>query len=105
MLSDTRFAEAEEDVDKILALTKPTGMSALDLCCGSGRCTIALAKRGFSVTGVDRTKYFLNKAREKFKAAQNQIQWVQQDMRHVVGSEAFNLVISMFTSFPLSTTR
>lgn len=99
MFSDTRFAEAEEQVDKILALTKPTGMSALDLCCGPGRCTIALAKKGFSVTGVDRTKYLLNKAREKSKAAKTEIQWVQQDMRHFVSPEAFDLVISMFTSF------
>ncbi len=99
MFSDTRFAEAEEQVDKILALTQPAGMSALDLCCGPGRCAIALAKRGFSVTGVDRTKYLLDNAREKSESAQVQISWVEQDMRDFVRPGEFALVLSMFTSF------
>ena len=41
------------------------GKSALDLCCGPGRCSIALAQRGFTVTGVDRTRYLLDKARKR----------------------------------------
>jgi hypothetical protein len=59
MFSKERIAAADEQIAKVLALTRPAGKSVLDLCCGPGRCSIALVKRGFSVTGVDKTKYLL----------------------------------------------
>jgi 2-polyprenyl-3-methyl-5-hydroxy-6-metoxy-1,4-benzoquinol methylase len=99
MFSKKRIAEADEQVAKALALIKPPGKSVLDLCCGPGRCSVSLAKRGFSVTGVDRTKYLLDKARAKARAAHVKIEWVQKDMRDFVRPDSFALVISMFTSF------
>lgn len=99
MFSDRRIAEADEQIAKALALAKPAGKSVLDLCCGPGRCSIALAKRGFRVTGVDRTAYLLNKARAKARAARVQIEWVEKDMRDFVRPGSFDLVLSMFTSF------
>jgi 2-polyprenyl-3-methyl-5-hydroxy-6-metoxy-1,4-benzoquinol methylase len=99
MFSKKRMAEADEQVAKALALTKPPGKSALDLCCGPGRCSVSLANRGFSVTGVDRTKYLLDKARAKARAAHVKIEWVQKDMRDFVRADSFSLVISMFTSW------
>jgi SAM-dependent methyltransferase len=99
LFSEQRIAQADEQVPKTLALTKPSGKSVLDLCCGPGRCSVPLAKRGFSVTGVDRTKYLLEKARARAKAAHVKIEWVQKDMRDFVRPDSFSLVISMFTSF------
>jgi SAM-dependent methyltransferase len=99
LFTERRIADADDQVAKALALAKPSGKSALDLCCGPGRCTIALAKRGFSATGVDRTKYLLDKARAKARAARVKIEWVQKDMRNFVRADAFDLVLSMFTSF------
>ena len=99
MFSEERFADADEQMTKVLALTKPAGKSVLDLCCGPGRCTIALAKKGFSVTGVDRTKFLLDKARAKAGAAHVKIEWVRKDMRDFVRPDSFALVLSMFTSF------
>jgi len=92
-------ADADEQVAKALALTKPPGKSVLDLCCGPGRCSIALAKKGFRVTGVDKTTYLLNKARAQAKAAHLNIEWVRKDMRDFVRPASFALVLSMFTSF------
>jgi SAM-dependent methyltransferase len=99
MFPDERIADADEQVAKALALTGPTGKSVLDLCCGPGRCSIALAKKGFTVTGVDRTKYLLDRARAKAGAARVKIEWVQKDMRDFVRANSFALVLSMFTSF------
>jgi SAM-dependent methyltransferase len=99
MFSQERIASADEQIAKALALTKPAGKSVLDLCCGPGRCSMALAKRGFSVTGVDRTKYLLDKARAKASAVGAKIEWVQKDMRDFVRADSFALVLSMFTSF------
>jgi len=99
MFPKERIADADEQIVKALALTKPAGKSVLDLCCGPGRCSIALAKRGFSVTGVDRTTHLLNKARAKARAAHVKIEWVQKDMRDFARPDYFALVLSMFTSF------
>jgi len=99
MFSEKRIAGAEEQIAKALALTKPVGKSVLDLCCGPGRCSIALAKKGFRVTGLDRTAYLLNKARAKARAAHLKIEWVLKDMRDFVRPGSFALVLSMFTSF------
>jgi len=99
MFPDSRFASVLEDTDKLLALTKPKGKAVLDLCCGPGRFSIALAKRRFTVTGVDRTKYLLDKARAKARAARVKIEWVQRDMRDFVRPNSFDLALSMFTSF------
>jgi len=99
MFPEQRMAAADEQVASALALTKPPGKSALDLCCGPGRCSIALAKKGFAVTGVDKTKYLLDKARARARAAHLKIEWVQADMRDFVRADFFALVLSMFTSF------
>jgi SAM-dependent methyltransferase len=99
MFPDQRIAGADEQVDNALALTKPPGKSALDLCCGPGRCSIALAKKGFSVTGVDKTKFLLDKARAGARPARLKIEWVQADMRDFVRPDSFALALSMFTSF------
>ena len=69
LFPESRFANALKDADRVLALTKPKGKAVLDLCCGPGRFSIALARRRFTVTGVDRTKYFLDKARARARAA------------------------------------
>ncbi len=99
MFPDSRFEAAPEQVEKLLALTRPPGKIALDLCCGPGRCSVALAGNGFKVTGVDRTAFLLNKARARARAAKVKIEWVRSDMRDFRRPNAFDLAISMFTSF------
>jgi ubiquinone/menaquinone biosynthesis C-methylase UbiE len=99
LFSEERIADAHDQVAKALALIKPTGKTVLDLCCGPGRCSIALAKKGFLVTAVDRTKYLLDKARAKARTAHIRVEWIQQDMRDFVRPDSFALVLSMFTSF------
>jgi SAM-dependent methyltransferase len=99
MFPEKRFADAMWEMDHVLKLTKPKGELVLDLCCGPGRCSLALARRGFSVTGVDRTKYLLTQARRGAKVAKVTIEWVRADMRDFVRPDAFDLVLSMFTSF------
>jgi SAM-dependent methyltransferase len=99
MFSERRFAETAELSKQLIKLVKPKGKYVLDLCCGPGRYSLALAKRGFKVTGVDKTAFLLNKARAKAKTAGKNIEWIHQDMRDFIRPNAFNLVINMFTSF------
>lgn len=83
MFPDRRFADTPVEIQKVLSLTTPTGKAALDLCCGPGRCAIALAQQGFAVTGVDRTGYLLDKARAKARTAKVKVEWVKMDVRGV----------------------
>ena len=99
MFSPTRFAAAEEEVDPLLRLIGIRPQTILDLCCGPGRFAVPLARRGFCVTGVDRTTFFLDKAKERAAAEDVEVTWVQEDMRTYVQPSAFDLAISMFTSF------
>src|SRR5262249_35860949 len=96
---EQRIAAADEQVANALALANPPGKTALDLCCGPGRCSIALAKRGFSVTGVDKSKFLLDKGRAAARTAGLNVRWIQADMRDFVRPNSFALVLNMFTSF------
>ncbi len=99
MFSAKRFADAASETKQAVALAKARGKSVLDLCCGPGRCSIPLAKRGFAVTAVDRTKFLLDKARSLAKRSRARVEWIQADMRDFVRPGAFDLVLSMYTSF------
>jgi len=99
MFSDQRFAEAAASTETLVALVKPQGHDVLDLGCGPGRFAIPLARAGFRVTGVDRTAFLLEKARLRAGVEQIQVDWVQADMRDFIRPAAFDLIISMLTSF------
>ena len=86
-------------VDKAIALSGVRGGDALDLGCGPGRHAIPLARRGFRVTAVDLSAFHLTKARERAEAAQAAVEFVQSDMRAFVRADAFDLAVSLFTSF------
>jgi len=99
LFPESRFSAAAETIDEALKLTGIQSGSVLDLCCGPGRCSLALAARGFQVTGVDLTKFLLDKARALSRAARLKIEWIQGDMRDFSRANAFDLVISMYHSF------
>jgi SAM-dependent methyltransferase len=94
-----RFAAAESEIDKLVRLVDFQGGKVLDVACGPGRHSVALAKRGYVVTGIDRSKFLLQKARNHAAEAGNKIEWVEEDMRHFVRQDSFDLAISLFTSF------
>jgi 2-polyprenyl-3-methyl-5-hydroxy-6-metoxy-1,4-benzoquinol methylase len=79
-----RLAASTEHAEKARALARPSGRKALDLGCGPGRCAVPLARLGFSVTGVDRTRLLLARARR----AGTKIEWVRADMRDFVRKAA-----------------
>ena len=63
MFNENRFAAADGQVRQVLRLAGKRRGAVLDLCCGPGRHSVAFAKRGWQVTGVDRSQFLLNKAR------------------------------------------
>ena len=51
------------------------------------------------MTGVDLSPFLLQKAADLAEEKRVEVEWVEADMRHYLRPEAFDLVISMFTSF------
>lgn len=93
-----RFETACQEVEKMIELTGIQSGHVLDLCCGPGRHTYELAKRGFFVTAVDASEFLLNEAKKRCSQFTN-VRFVQADMRDFVEPNRFDLVINMFTSF------
>jgi SAM-dependent methyltransferase len=96
---DERFVVAEEQVDKILKLVGFQPGAVLDLACGPGRHAVALARQGIKVTAVDLTEFLLCKARERASQAGVEVEFVREDMRRFVRPGAFDVALSMFSSF------
>jgi SAM-dependent methyltransferase len=94
-----RVAAAAGQVAQILALTGVTGGAVLDLCCGPGRHALEFARRGFAVTGVDRSRFLLERAQERADAAAVTVEWVRDDMREFERPATFHLACNLFTSF------
>ena len=95
-----RFERAEREVDFMVdALGLPSGASVLDLCCGEGRHAIALARRGYRMTGLDLSAFHLRLARQAAKEAKVSVRWHRWDMREIPWEGEFAAVINVFTSF------
>jgi SAM-dependent methyltransferase len=99
--TEERLRAGPEEVDRILSLVgiEPDGLEVLDLCCGPGRHAVPLASRGARVTGVDRTPFHLDLARERARLAGVDVELVQADMREFRRTAAYDLALSLFTSF------
>jgi len=75
------------------------GDKVLDLCCGHGRHSIELAKRGYNVTGQDINRLFLERADKEASRQKVNVDFIQADMRGIPSTEKFDAVINMFTAF------
>jgi 2-polyprenyl-3-methyl-5-hydroxy-6-metoxy-1,4-benzoquinol methylase len=75
------------------------GVRALDLCCGFGRITAELARRGFSATGVDISESYLMTAREDAAYEHLDIEYVNADARSFRRPGAFDLAVNLYISF------
>lgn len=71
------------------------GARILDLGCGTGRHAVALAERGFTVTGVDLSRGMLDQAAGKAQKAGVGIDLVHEDARRYDGAGAFHVVICL----------
>ncbi len=100
LFSKNRWAAAPAEAEQAVALlgVKPKA-AILDLCCGPGRHALELARRGFVVTGVDRTPSYLEQARKQAEAEGLTVEFVKADMREFCRPDAFDGIINMFTAF------
>jgi ubiquinone/menaquinone biosynthesis C-methylase UbiE len=96
---DARDAEAEEQALAAarLAGCEP-GADVLDVPCGFGRHTIALARAGFRAVGVDRSSALLEEARRR-AGGERWPKLTRADYRELPFAEAsFDAALNLFTS-------
>ena len=74
------------------------GDEVLDVACGWGRHSLALAQAGFRVTGLDFSQALLRHARARAEKAHAEVEWVRADMREIPFQNRFHAVVSLFSS-------
>ncbi len=98
-----KVVDYEGDCDYLEAVFRkfsPQGPQAiLDLGCGTGSHAVALAKRGYEVTGLDLSSAQLRVAREKVRGTHLRAKFVYADMRQFDLDRRFDAAIAMFGGF------
>lgn len=80
-------------------------LKIIDIGCGTGRHTIELTKRGYDVTGIDLSESMLEKAREKAKLNNLEINFFRHDARDLPFKSQFDVAIMLCEGgFPLMET-
>jgi SAM-dependent methyltransferase len=86
----------EQEVDFLVdALGLDAGMRVLDVGCGPGRHSLALARRGFAVVGVDHSAEFVRLAREAAAAEDLAIEFEELDVRDLEHAGEFDATICL----------
>ncbi|HEX9937182.1 MAG TPA: methyltransferase domain-containing protein [Longimicrobium sp.] len=89
----------EREIEGLLEMVPlPPGGDVLDLPCGWGRHSIALARAGFRVTGLDQSETLLARGRKRAQAAHVEVDFVRGDMREIDWRERFDAVLSLYSS-------
>lgn len=100
LFSARRHQDAPAEVERIIKLTDlAPGAAVLDLPCGPGRHALEFARRGFRVTGVDRTAAYVTHAQQQAACAGLVAEWLVEDMRTFRRAGAFDVALNLFTSF------
>lgn len=100
LFSDRQWEQASAQASAVLALTGLTPpLRLLDMPCGPGRHSLAFARLGCTVTGVDRTAAYIEEARRRAAAADLEATFVVGDMRHFRQPDSFDLAVNLNTSF------
>ena len=79
-------------------LPKTKDASILELCCGTGRLTLPIAKEGYNITGVDFTASMLDQAKVKASNEGLEIKFIEADMRYLDLEDKFDLIFIPFNS-------
>jgi len=92
-------ARTDREVEGVIRYLEVTpGDSILDCPTGYGRHSIALAQRGFNVTGSDINSEMLAPAIQRAQGIDN-IRFVQENMQDIAYQEEFNGITNLFFSF------
>lgn len=91
----------EDTVHQVDFIIQTLGLTGderiLDMACGFGRHSLELARRGFSVVGVDITQAYIDDARSEARKALLNVEFLQSDIRDIGFREEFDVVSTLRT--------
>ena len=97
------------EVDYVDALIKKYAINdartILDLGCGTGGHAVLLARKGYRITGVDRSDAMLAIAEEKKRQSGDSVEFHKGDISTVHLEESFDAAIAMFAVMGYQTTN
>jgi len=70
----------------------------LELCCGTGRLTLPIAKDGYNISGVDYTSSMLEQAKVKASEQGIEVEFIEADIRTLDLPEKYDLIFIPFNS-------
>ena len=79
-------------------LPKNKDARILELCCGTGRLTLPIAKDGYNICGVDNTSSMLEQAKVKASGAGLEVEFIEADIRTLDLAEKYDLIFIPFNS-------
>lgn len=79
-------------------LPKGKDTRILELCCGTGRLTLPIARDGYNISGVDYTSSMLKQAKAKASEAGLEINFIEADIRTLDLQEKYDLIFIPFNS-------
>ncbi|MDD4566452.1 D-alanine-D-alanine ligase [Methanoculleus chikugoensis] len=91
----------EREIDRIArVLHLQPHERVLDLCCGQGRHTLELARRGYNVEGLDQSHYLIQRARSTAKKEGLPIRFREGDARRLpYRTDTYDVVLILGNSF------
>ena len=91
----------EREIDRIArVLHLQPHERVLDLCCGQGRHTLELARRGYNAEGLDQSHYLLQRARSTAKKEGLPIRFREGDARRLpYRTDTYDVVLILGNSF------
>ncbi|QJP36009.1 class I SAM-dependent methyltransferase [Nonlabens sp. Ci31] len=79
-------------------LPKNKNARILELCCGTGRLTLPIAKDGYDISGVDYTSTMLDQARAKASEEGLEVEFIEADIRNLELNKKYDLIFIPFNS-------
>lgn len=83
---------------EIMDYYKLKANKVLDLACGTGNMSILFAQNDYQVTGIDISKQMLDEARKKVDKLEQEIEFIDSDLRSFNMEKKFDMAFCLFDS-------
>jgi SAM-dependent methyltransferase len=99
LYKDKDYYSEAEYAEKFIRKYKPSSKTILDLGSGTGRHDVVFAKKGYEVTGVERSPHMIEIANNNLifqELTPADLQFVSGDIKEIRLNKKFDVVISLF---------
>jgi len=102
---DKDYEKECDFIEEAFGKCKKKVKTILDLGCGTGGHALRMAKRGYKVTGIDRSEDMLAIARREAKRDNLTVELIKDNITNIELQQKFDAVIAMFAVMSYQTTN